>query len=60
MTIKYTILEIIIIKIFPCFITRILHKKNFSFNKGRTGIFFYLDILNFMYGNIRNANLYYS
>lgn len=48
MSIKYTILEIIIIKFFPCFVTRILHKKNFLFNKGRTGIFFYLDILNFM------------
>ena len=47
-SIKYTILEIIIIKIFPCFISRYLHKKNFLFNKGKTGIFFYLDILNFM------------
>ncbi len=47
-SIKYSILEIIIIKIFPCFISRYLHKKNFLFNKGKTGIFFYLDILNFM------------
>ena len=45
-SIKYSILEIIIIKIFPCFISRYLHKKNFLFNKGKTGIFFYLDILN--------------
>ena len=47
-SIKYTIFEIIMIKLLPCFVTRNLHKKNFLFNKGRTGIFFYLDILNFM------------
>ena len=46
--IKFSVLDSIILTIFPCFVKRELKKNKLLFKKGKTGIYFQLDILNYM------------
>ena len=46
--IKLSLLDIIILAICPCFVKRELKKNKLLFKKGKTGIYFQLDILNYM------------
>ena len=46
--IKLSLLDIIILAICPCFVKNNLKKNTLLFKKGKTGIYFQLDILNYM------------
>ena len=46
--IKFSVLDIIILKIFPCLANKELRMNQLLFQKGKYGIYYQLDILNYM------------
>ncbi len=46
--VKFSVLDLLNLTIFPCFINKDLKKNKLLFIKGKIGIYFQLDILNYM------------